>query len=213
MKRALLVCMGLAAACLAASLYVWPRVGEVVPFHWGIDGRPDGFGPRALGLLFMPGLVVGITVLFAVLTRLDPRREHVERSSGALGGVLVGIVGLLAYVHALMLRAMLGDGTMWSGALLFGVGAMFVLLGNVLPKIRSNDWTGIRTPWTLESERVWHRTHRLGGITMAASGVATCVAALVLPGPAAFVVMIVATMLGALIPVAMSYVYWKQEPT
>jgi uncharacterized membrane protein len=211
MKRALLISFGLASACLAGSLYVWPQVGEVVPTHWGIDGRPDGFGSRSLGLLLLPGLVVVITLIFAVLTRLDPRREHVERSSGALGWVLLSIVGLLAYMHALMLRAMLGDGALGSGALLFGVGVMLVVLGNALPKIRSNFWTGIRTPWTLSSERVWHRTHRLGGMTMAASGVLTIVAALALPASAAFVAMLLVTMLGSVVPIGMSYVYWKQE--
>ena len=86
---------------------------------------------------------------------------------------------------------------------------MAVLPGR--PKLRSNFWTGIRTPWTPSSERVWHRTHRLGGITMAASGIVIILAALALPSSTAWAAMVLATLLSSFVPVAMSYVYWKQE--
>ena len=38
-----------------------------------------------------------------------------------------------------------------------------MIIGNYLGKVRSNFFFGIRTPWTLSSERSWNRTHRLGG--------------------------------------------------
>ncbi len=212
MKRALWNCVGLAMVCLAGSLYAWPRVEEVVPIHWGSDGQPNGYGSRAVGLLLLPAIVLLQPIVMAAVTRLDPRREHVERSSMALGWTVVGISGLLTYVHLLIVRALLSDGTMPATALLVGTGAFFMLLGNVLPKIRSNSWTGIRTPWTLTSERVWHRTHRLGGILMAVSGMVIIAAALAWSAPAAFAVMMVGAMLSGLVPAAMSYVYWKQEP-
>ena len=33
-------------------------------------------------------------------------------------------------------------------------------------KVRRNFWIGIRTPWTLASERVWYATHRFAAKTM-----------------------------------------------
>jgi uncharacterized membrane protein len=36
-------------------------------------------------------------------------------------------------------------------------------IGNVLGKLRSNFFVGIRTPWTLSSEHVWDQTHRWAG--------------------------------------------------
>ena len=38
---------------------------------------------------------------------------------------------------------------------------MFAALGNVLGKVKRNFYVGIRTPWTIASERVWISTHRL----------------------------------------------------
>jgi uncharacterized membrane protein len=50
---------------------------------------------------------------------------------------------------------------------LFGGIAVFIgLLGNVMGKVRRNFWIGIRTPWTLASEKVWYSTHRFAGKTM-----------------------------------------------
>ena len=37
----------------------------------------------------------------------------------------------------------------------------FALMGNSLGKVRRNFWMGVRTPWTLASETVWNRTHRV----------------------------------------------------
>jgi uncharacterized membrane protein len=43
------------------------------------------------------------------------------------------------------------------------VGLLFIVLGNLMPRFRSNFFFGIRTPWTLSSEQMWMKTHRLGG--------------------------------------------------
>ncbi len=51
-----------------------------------------------------------------------------------------------------------------------GVGALLIVLGNYMPKIKPNYFIGIRTPWTLESEAVWNKTHRLGGKVFIAMG-------------------------------------------
>jgi uncharacterized membrane protein len=42
-------------------------------------------------------------------------------------------------------------------------GILLMVMGNYLGKVRSNFSFGIRTPWTLSSEKSWNRSHRLGG--------------------------------------------------
>jgi uncharacterized membrane protein len=46
----------------------------------------------------------------------------------------------------------------------------FMLNGNLMGKVRRNFFIGIKTPWTLTSERVWNATHRLTAKIMVASG-------------------------------------------
>jgi immunity protein, SdpI family len=61
----------------------------------------------------------------------------------------------------------------------FSVGALFVLLGSLLPRFRSNFFFGIRTPWTLSSESVWAQTHRIGGWAFALMGLLLIIAGVV----------------------------------
>jgi uncharacterized membrane protein len=61
---------------------------------------------------------------------------------------------------------------LWDPQRLIGtlIGALIVLLSNVLPRVRANWWIGIRTPWTLSSDEVWRRTHLIGGQTGVITG-------------------------------------------
>ena len=42
-------------------------------------------------------------------------------------------------------------------------GLMFLVLGNILPKVRQNNTIGIKIKWTLENEQNWNATHRFSG--------------------------------------------------
>jgi uncharacterized membrane protein len=90
------------------------------------------------------------------------------------------------------------------------IGALFIVLGNLLPRFRSNFFFGIRTPWTLSSETVWARTHRVGGYAMVMVGVLLIAAGLV-----ATRIWLVASIGGSMILVLLllvySYVIWRSE--
>ena len=87
---------------------------------------------------------------------------------------------------------------------------LFVVLGNVLPRARPNWLFGIRTPWTLTNDRVWERTHRLGGMLFVIAGIILLVSGFA--APSIMLPMIVGTVvLASIIPVAYSYFVWKQE--
>ena len=61
---------------------------------------------------------------------------------------------------------------------------MGVLVGNA-----EKNWSiGIRTPWTMSSDEVWKKTHRLGGRLFRACGIAS-LAGLLLPDLAFYFVL------------------------
>jgi len=45
----------------------------------------------------------------------------------------------------------------------FAVLALTALLGNYMTSLKPNYFAGFRTPWALENEVVWRKTHRRGG--------------------------------------------------
>jgi uncharacterized membrane protein len=58
------------------------------------------------------------------------------------------------------------------------LGLIFIFAGFMMRQAKRNFFIGIRTPWTLSSDRVWDETHRLGSILFIASGVLALLGAL-----------------------------------
>jgi uncharacterized membrane protein len=191
---------------------VYSRLPAELPTHWNIRGEVDGWSSRPVGALMLPVIALALWLLLPLLRRLDPRAEHYERFDATFWLLVNVLVMFMAAMHVIVLGSGLGWPVDVSRAVLVLVGLLFMALGNYLPRLRSNWWMGIRTPWTLESEEVWRSTHRLAGTTFVLGGVATVIAA-VLPTPAAFPLAFVAMSVAALVPVVYSYVAYRRGGT
>ncbi|HSJ16015.1 MAG TPA: SdpI family protein [Longimicrobiales bacterium] len=200
----------LIAVAAVATSFIYARLPDQVPTHWNFRGEIDDWGPRFPYAYFGPLMGAALWILLPVLRRIDPRRRNYERFDETfwvlLNVLTIGMLGL----HALTLGVALGYTVNASRAMLFGLGLMFAALGNYLPRLRSNWWMGIRTPWTLESEAVWRSTHRVGGRTFVAGGL-VCMAAAFLPWVVAPWLSIAALGGASLVPVVYSYVLWRRE--
>jgi uncharacterized membrane protein len=123
------------------------------------------------------------------------------------------INGILVFIAALHL-VVLANGVGWPvpvGKLVpAGVGLLFVMLGNYLSRVQPNWFLGIRTPWTLSSDQVWRKTHRIGGAFFVIGGIGMVAAAFV-PPAMVFPVLIAIVTLVAVVPVVLSYVFWRRE--
>ena len=85
---------------------------------------------------------------------------------------------------------------------------LFYLAGDLIGKSKRNYFIGIRTPWTLSSDEVWDKTHKLGGKLFKTAGVAS-LAGLLFP-KIAFYFVIIPVLLFAIISVAYSYIIWRK---
>ena len=88
---------------------------------------------------------------------------------------------------------------------------LLIVMGNVLPRARPNWMFGIRTPWTLSNDRVWERTHRVGGYLMLGAGVVILAAAVVAPGPVSVFLFLGAVTVSVAGSILYSYLAWRQE--
>jgi uncharacterized membrane protein len=166
----MVVCLLLIAAACAATLYCWPSLPERLPLHWNAAGAIDGYGPRAVLWLLGPGMMTLAALGGPLLPRIAPRRLDIAGFESTYYYVCGVIVAMLAYVHALVLLAVLHGGVEMARAIPAGICILLILIGNPLGKVRRNFVIGVRTPWTLASEAVWYATHRLAAKLMVASG-------------------------------------------
>lgn len=201
----------LAAFAVAASVWAYPRLPETVTVHWNFRGVPDGYAPRFWAALLGPVLVLVLTGAFAVLPRLDPRRENYAKFLPSYWMLANAVIAFGAFAHLLIIAHALGYAVQIDRLVPAGIGVLFVFLGNYLTRVQPNWLMGIRTPWTLSSDAVWRKTHRTGGWLFVAGGVVIALAGAVAPKVAFLPLVVTALLVMAGIPIVQSYVLWKRE--
>jgi len=205
-----LVIIGLQIAIAAAT---YPFLPAVVPLHWDAAGNVNGYMPRLMNAVFVPLLSIGLFLLLRFVSLLSPRLNDQDprTTQKIVGLVLIGILLFMLIIQMVTLAVPLGVPINVSFVINLAVSILFIFIGNYLGKVRRNFWIGIRTPWTLASEVVWERTHRLGGWLFVAAGVIGIVTAFIpslriwgVVGP----ILIVSVLL-----VAHSYIVYRQVET
>lgn len=195
----------LAAAALTA--FCWTRLPESIAIHWNLAGEVDGWAGRWTLWLSGPGLMALLLAIGAALPFLSPREFSLEKSGATAGHIVTIIVAMIGGVHLLLLASNLGMELDIARIVPAGVFVLLILIGNPLGKVKRNFYIGIRTPWTLASERVWYATHRMGARVMVAGGICGLAAVMLRAPGSAAVALLVAL---ALLPILYSLVLYKR---
>jgi uncharacterized membrane protein len=200
--------MAVLAALLSAV--AWTRLPQQVPVQWNLDGEPDRFAGRLVAALLIPAVMLVLWALMRWLPTIDPRRQNYASFSRAYELTVNAVLGAMLVIHAVSLGLALGYPLPVQRIAPVVVGSLLVVIGLFLPQARPNWWFGIRTPWTLSSDRVWERTHWLGGRLMVGAGVLVVLSAALPPRPG-FVVFMTAVVGSSLLSLVYSYLVWRQE--
>ena len=214
LRLPLLLSFALLAAMAAISAYGWVALpaGTQLATHWGFDGRVNGHMGKELGLALLPLIALAVTVLIAVIPRIEPRREHLIASRKAFLVFWIGALVVLAVTHALIVLNAAGYAMDVPGTLLVAIALMIAAGGNYLGKVRSNFFLGIRTPWTLSSELSWEKSHRLLGRLFVISAIVTLAVRFAIGVQPAYLAFAATVSASAVLAIVSSYVYWKQDP-
>jgi uncharacterized membrane protein len=179
--------------------------------HWDINDQVDGYVPKFWGVFLMPLVTLGMFLLFLVVPSIDPLKANIAKFRETFNTFIALIIAFMIYMHGLTLAWSLGyQGFKLSMAVLPFMGVLFIFMGYLMKRAKRNWFIGIRTPWTLSSDRVWDETHRLGSILFTASGVLAIIGSL-FGGMTAFWLMFAPLMGSALFLVVYSYVLYRRE--
>jgi len=198
------------AAAVGFSIWAYPHLPPLVATHFDLQGQPNGWSSRTTAVVLIPALLLGLAVVFTVLPRIDPRRANYAKFGTAYWTIANAVLVVLAAIHVVMLMQALGWNVDITRVVMVGVGALIVLIGNLMTQLRPNWFVGIRTPWTLSSETVWRKTHRFGGYAFTVAGLCLLAGGLV-AARWSFVVGLAALGAAALASVVYSYVLWRGE--
>ena len=160
----------------AIGVYFYPQMPDRIASHWNIQGQVDGYISRFWGLFLMPFVSVGMLMLFLLIPKIDPMKANIEKFRKYFDNFIILITAFLFYIYLLTI--------FWNINLRFNMvqmmvpalGLLFYYCGILMENSKRNWFIGIKTPWTLSSDKVWEKTHKIGGKLFKIMGIVSLLA-------------------------------------
>lgn len=188
--------------------YIWNDLPEKVPMHWNIKGEVDRFGTKYELLLIPILLPLLVYIIFLIIPKIDPKKRLKE-----MGGKYQSLKAILTiFMSALSLFIMyaaINDSEHNPNYIILIIGLLFVFLGNYFKTIKPNYFIGIKTPWTLENETVWKKTHKLAGKMWFVGGLLVVFCSLILAKEKNIIWFAVITVIITVVPFVYSYLLFR----
>ncbi|MCG5253320.1 SdpI family protein [Brevibacillus agri] len=191
-------------ASVVMAVICYPSMPDTMAVHWGINGEPDGFAPKLVGVAFVPIMMV---VLF-LASRY--REQSYQKFASSKDAIMHTLMVALLVIHGLIIGYGYGYMVNMATAATLILGVLFITMGNFMPRFRHNYMIGIRTPWTLASEEVWKKTHQLGSRVFFIGGLLIVLTSF-LPAPLHFIVLLFLIVATILVTMGSSYYYAKRR--
>jgi uncharacterized membrane protein len=198
------------AFTLLVTVAVYDRLPERMPTHWNMRGEVDGWSSRPFGAFGIPVLTIALWGFLRILPKIDPRRANYDKFRSTYDILIASVIGFMSVLHLGALAFALGLPIAFDRVVFVSIALLHLLLGNFLPRARPNWFVGIRTPWTLSNDRVWERTHRVGGYAFTLGGAVMLVTAVFAKQYSLWILLAVAMAVTTFVLVY-SYVVWRQE--
>jgi uncharacterized membrane protein len=209
LKKSGLILIGIIMLSLIFSIYFYPQMPERIVAHWNIKGEADGYMTKFWGLFIMPFILVGLILLFIILPKIDPLKENYKKFNKYYDGFVILLSLFLFLIHLQIILWNIGIKISPNITIPVGLGLLYFYIGILFENTRQNWFIGIRTPWTLSSENVWEKTHKIGSKLFKAAGV-IAILGIFFSRYALFFV-IVPVLLLAVYTVVYSYIAFKKE--
>ena len=207
--RKYLIPMIVISLSIAISFFFFPSLPDSMASHWNMYGEVDGYSSRLFNVLFFPFLQIFLFLLLYIVPRIDPKRKNILKFEGKFH---LFVYSILIFMLLLQIYAFL-----WNTGVEIPVeivmpllmGGLFLVIGEMVKDAKQNYTIGIRTPWTLSSEVVWDKTHRLGGRLFKICGILSILS--VFFSSYAFITVIGTVILTTIYLFIYSYLEFKKE--
>jgi len=209
MRKSEITIVIIIALSFILALALMPQMPEKMASHWDLQGRVNGYMPRFWALFLMPMVSLFIFLLFLLVPKIDPLKENIKKFRKYFDSFIVLIIIFLLYVYLLSIAWNLGYRFDMGRLIVPATGLLFYYVGVLLSKAKRNWFIGVRTPWTLSSEKVWDRTNKAGAKLFKVSGLIAFLA-IVWPKAALYIIFL-PLVLTAVFLVFYSYFLFQKE--
>lgn len=152
------------------SIYFYPVMPEQMASHWNSKGMVDGYMPKFWGLFLMPFVLLVLLLVFIVIPKIDPL-DNIKKFKKYYDGFIIVMSIFMLFIHGQIILWNLGYEISPNYYIPVSIGLLFFYIGVLCENSKRNWFVGIRTPWTLSSDNVWDKTHKLGGKLFKIAGI------------------------------------------
>lgn len=191
------------------GIYLYPQMPEKVASHWNARGQVDSYMSKFWGLFLMPLILAGLFPLFLLIPQIDPLKENIKKFRKYYDGFILIMVLFFFYIYILTILWNLDVKFNMTQLLIPAIGLLFYYAGILMKNAKRNWFIGIRTPWTLSSDRVWDKTHKIGGKLFKVAGLIALIGFFFLKHAIFF--MIIPAILFSVYTIIYSYVEYQKE--
>lgn len=190
--------------------YIWNQLPEKVPLHWNINGEINRYGDKE-GLILIPILLPLLVYgIFLIAPKIDPKNK-LNKMGNKLYTIKFLLTTFMSILALFILYTAVNQSLTNQNNILLLVGVLFLIFGNYFKTIKANYFIGIRTPWALENENVWKKTHKLGGKMWFVGGVVVVLSSLILEEQVNLILFLIITGIISIVPIVYSYLKYREE--
>ncbi len=143
-------------------LIAYNQLDNVAEINW--------IQPRQIPIWTMISIFIGVNILIYWLLlfvqRIDPKKNNYEAFESTFYKIRFIVSLFMTAITGLFVASNIGVVLDELKILKISTFVLLAVIGNYVYSVKPNWFIGFRTPWTLDNETVWRKTHQFGAKIM-----------------------------------------------
>ncbi len=163
---------------LLIAVIALPFLPEKIPAHYNFAGEIDRWGSKYETLIF-PLVTIGMGLFMLWMAKISAKQEEGGKNNEKIvfyTGMGLSVFFTLEHCFSIYKSFAAAESMSYAHeadinqfvCILLGIS--LVIMGNFMPKLRSNGIIGLRTPWSMKNDITWKKSQLFGGISFIICG-------------------------------------------
>ena len=211
---------------LVSTLVILSYMPDEIPVHFGFDGTADRWGSK-YEMLIMPIIMAVMLGIWFVTDLTQGKRmldspDEKQRAEAKMNIKVMNITFTVISVMFMLLNfsflylsySQLEGSSVEIDILKIVViitGLGMAVMGNFMPKAKSNSAVGFRLPWTRFNDVTWQRSNRFAGIVAVIHGLISALSGIIFSGTTALLIMLISLCVALPVMTVYAHLVYQDE--
>ncbi|MDI6619691.1 MAG: DUF1648 domain-containing protein [Clostridiales bacterium] len=177
MKKSKIIFYILMFLPLILSCAAFNFLPDQIPAHYGLNGEVNRYGSKT-EVFILPVIVILFGLFLLLMGKLASKNESNGNTNNQKVTVVSSVMALLVFnvLTVIFLYTSLKQVVnlyAWvdiNKAMFSLIGIVFIVIGNFMPRLKRNSIIGLRTKWSLSSDKAWQKSQKFGGVSWIITG-------------------------------------------